>query len=76
MIESERIISIEGSDSEASVITEFQAPLFPQMQRYRYHLKASGNTWLICRVDRQCPACHGKGDEGCVACKGKLWIGA
>lgn len=76
MIETELIVSIERSDSEAAVITEYKVPFYTsgaQMHRRRYHLKAAGDSWLICHVEHQCPICHGQGDEGCNSCKGKHW---
>jgi hypothetical protein len=77
MIETERIISIEGSESEAAVITEYTASVVPpsaRINRRRYHLKAGGDRWLISDVDHQCTLCHGQGDETCFGCKGKHWL--
>ena len=75
MLKGERIISIQSSVAGASVVTELKAPPLPTVQRFRYHLKTSGNNWLIGGVERQCPVCNGEGDEGCVDCKGKHWMG-
>ena len=77
MLETERIISIEVSDSEAAVITEYKASVSApsaQINRRRYHLQAGGDRWLISHVDHQCPLCHGQGDESCFGCKGKHWL--
>lgn len=77
MIESELIVSIERSDSEAAVITEFKVPFYAsgaQMHRRRYHLKVADDSWLIYKVELQCLACHGQSDESCLFCKGKHWL--
>ena len=77
MIETERIISIEGSDSQAAVVTEYKASVSPpsaRINRRRYHLNAAGGSWLISHVETQCPHCHGQGDESCFGCKGKHWL--
>lgn len=77
MIETERIISIERSDTEAAVITEYKVSVSvpsAQINRRRYHLKAGGDGWLISDVDHQCPLCHGQGDGSCFSCKGKHWL--
>jgi hypothetical protein len=77
MIETELIVSVERSDSEAAVITEYKVPFYAsgvQVHRRRYHLKAAGDNWLIGLVEHECLACHGQGDEGCRNCKGKHWI--
>ena len=74
MIETERIISIDASDSEAAVITEFKASVSPpsaRINRRRYHLEARGDSWLISRVEAQCPHCHGQGDESLFWLQGK-----
>jgi len=76
MLQSEKISSVENSDSEVSVITVRTNSFYPadsQLHKYRYHLKASANTWLISHVEIECPACGGRGDESCVFCKGKHW---
>jgi hypothetical protein len=77
MIETEVIVSIEESDSEAAVVTEHEVPFYAsgvQTHRRRYHLKAAGDSWLISDVEMQCVYCHGEGDEGCMGCKGKHWL--
>jgi hypothetical protein len=77
MIETERIISIEGSDSQVAVITAYRASVSPpnsQVNRRRYHLQAGYGSWLIAHVDHWCPICHGQGDDRCLGCKGKRWL--
>ena len=77
MIETEAIVSIEGSDSEPIVITSSDRLLSSakfQAHRRRYHLKAAGDSWLIWLVQEECLMCHGKGDGSCLLCKGKHWI--
>lgn len=76
MIETEQIVSIKRTDSEAAVITEYKVPYYvsgARSFRHRYHLKVEGDNWLIWLVENECPACHGQGDESCVYCKGKHW---
>lgn len=46
----------------------------------RYHLRASGESWLIFCVEFRCPRCasldHGKGaDPSCRVCSGRGWVG-
>lgn len=77
MMNSERIVSADGSDLEARVITTYDAPFHTsgaKTHRLRYHLKAISGNWLIWLVESECPACNGQGDEGCIYCKGKHWI--
>ncbi len=77
MIESERIVGVENSGSEVAVITEYKASVSPpsaQINRRRYNLKTESDHFLICRVELQCPYCHGHGDNGCMGCKGKHWV--
>ena len=76
MIESELIVSLEKSDSEVAVITEYEVPFYAsgvRKHRRRYHLKAGDDSWLIRHVEHQCTVCNGQGDEGCTGCKGKHW---
>lgn len=77
MIESEKILNIESSGSEAAVITEYEIrsnARAVRIQRWRYHLKASGERWVIYNVEHRCIACRGEGDASCMQCKGKHWI--
>ena len=76
MIETEQILSIQGTDSEVAVITEYKVPYYisgARSYRHRYHLKLAGNNWLIWLVENECLACHGQGDESCIYCEGKHW---
>ena len=77
MIESERIVSVEDSDSKPKVVTEFTVSFSSnsaRTTRQRYHLKIEANRFLICAVETLCPYCHGHGDESCLVCKGKHWM--
>lgn len=79
MIESEVIVSIKRSVSEATVITAYKVPFYTsgeQSHRRRYHLNAAGDSWVIRIVEDECLACHGQGDENCIGCKGKHWLGS
>jgi hypothetical protein len=76
MIQSEEVVDLTQSDSEAVVITVYKNPFYKpsnQMKRKRYHLKPAGDSWLIQFVETECPFCHGVGDENCRFCKGKHW---
>jgi len=73
MIESEKIVSIDDSDAQPVVITEYACSVSP-LSRRRYSLRSESNSFLISSVEAECPLCHGHGDENCVACKGKKWI--
>src|SRR5476649_2042879 len=69
MIESERIVSTNGFDLDARVITAYDVPFYAsgaKTHRRRYHLKATGGNWLIWLVENECPACNGQGDESCI----------
>lgn len=75
MIESEDVVSKD--DTGSTIITEYQFPpcaVGSRTRRRRYHLKAVGDSWLICDVEDQCFVCRGQGDEGCIGCKGKHWL--
>src|SRR5947209_1741310 len=74
MIQSERILQTENSGSHLLVTTEYTASVSPpgaRTTRRRYHLRAHGDSFLVFSVERQCPYCHGEGDETCTGCKGK-----
>ena len=76
MFQSEEIVSVSGSGSEATVVTVYKNPFYKpasQMHRKRYHLKPAGESWSIQRVEAECPLCMGRGDESCPYCKGKHW---
>jgi hypothetical protein len=77
MIKTERVKSIEHSDLKAVVITEYKASVSPpgaKVNRRRYHLISECGSYLISRVEHQCPYCHGQGDAKCLGCKGNHWI--
>lgn len=77
MIESEKIVSIDESASEATVVTMHSVSFISsgnKTHRLRYHLKAVDDNWLIWLVENECPACNGQGDESCIYCKGKHWL--
>ena len=73
---SEEIVDIVESDLEATVISTYAKPGYPSDSRtfrYRYHLQKDSHAWLIAKVEIQCLACDGQGDESCPCCKGKHW---
>jgi hypothetical protein len=77
MMESEIILSIEGSASAPMVITEYTArvhPPFAPEHHWRYHLKANGDSFLIWRVEFECLLCRGRGGAECMSCQGKHWL--
>jgi len=77
MMETERIVSSDGSDMKATVITAYNVPFYasgPQTHRRRYHIKAVGDNWLVWLVENECLACRGEGDENCINCKGQHWL--
>jgi hypothetical protein len=65
---SETVLRVWYSDSTAYVITRNPRPL-PEL---RYHLKRSGENWLIRCVEMRCYACSG---PRCSSCHGKGWLG-
>jgi hypothetical protein len=68
---SEAIDSVDFSSAKALVITrlDFIVP------RFRYHLQKSNDSWLIFRVEGQCPYCQGQsGTYSCECCKGIGWM--
>ena len=69
--ESERIENIWESDSESRVITRDNPP-FP---RLCYHLKLTGERWLIQSVSLECVRCGGNpGNTSCLSCQGRGWL--
>ena len=70
---SERILSVSQSDGKTLVVTNGMSganwPL-------RYHLRSSGDSWRIHKVEWECLGCHAAGklrDEVCFLCEGKGW---
>ena len=77
--EGETISSMSQDGGETLVVTtgqQHKGITFP----FRYHLRPTGDTWLIHQVEVQCLACHGAaarhcGDQSgaCSFCGGKGW---
>ena len=76
MNKSEAVVLVEESESEARVITNhrFQFRAVATEFRLRYHLELRNNNWIIRRVESECPACRGAGDNSCIICGGKHWL--
>ena len=77
MNESERIVNVDDSGPQPTVITEYTASVSPpsaRINRRRYQLKTNADSFLICRVESECSLCRGRGDADCIGCKGKHWI--
>jgi hypothetical protein len=69
--EAECIENIWESDSESRVITRDNPP-FP---RLCYHLKMTGERWLIQSVSLECVRCGGNpGNTSCLSCQGRGWL--
>src|SRR5277367_5091485 len=51
--EPEKIVSVSRSNAGTEVMTTGS----PRNQRSRYHVKSSGETWLIQEVDTECLRC-------------------
>ena len=77
-MESEKIVTTDGRDSETRVITEQTVQHKGQIRRmrFRYHLQPLNDDWLIHTVQTGCLVCEGRGDKNCPYCKGRLWLGA
>jgi len=70
--ESEVIVAVSSSDSEATVITSGFSSF-----RLRYHLRPGGQSWLIHCVEFECSVCHGNSEiKHCFLCEGKGWLSA
>jgi hypothetical protein len=72
--EAERILTVEGTDSEAQATTTgyFGPPL-------RYGVSAASGAWQITRIEAKCPACHGTGKTkdgkgNCGHCQSTGWL--
>ena len=71
------ILNVDESEASAVVITAEVGFFGKSPDRYRYHLEASGESWLIRRHEKECIACKlmGKrGDVVCKYCKGTGWL--
>ena len=68
----ERIVGVSQTNDE-TLVTTTGLHTFP----LRYHLRATGDSWLIHQVQFQCPGCHGRGTAyhggDCLICGGKGW---
>lgn len=75
MMRAETVLSLSSTDGEAEVITSRVWPGVPgSLHKFRYHLLASGETWLIREVDLWCAVCHGEaGSSTCRFCQGTGW---
>jgi hypothetical protein len=75
MMQSEMILNISTSDTEAAVVTTRDFSAVPGgVHQLCYHLQASGDGWLIRDVDMWCPSCHGvPGNSSCRFCHGTGW---
>ena len=73
----EVIDDVAESAGSALVVTSIQSERFAGASiRARYHLAATGETWKITRIDRQCVYCRGTGQSGqapCQQCGGEGW---
>jgi hypothetical protein len=58
-----------GKQSSASTVVITRAHLKTADIRTRYHLAATGETWKIVRIDRECYICRGTGRSGDLACQ-------
>jgi hypothetical protein len=70
----ERILEVEDSGSVAKVITSGRLGGTPK--RYRYHLRRSATTWMICEWEWECVLCDGSGrlsGSACDMCHGTGW---
>ena len=67
--EAEKILSISPSDIGTTVATTGST-----IYRSRYHVKSSGERWLIHEIDIECAHCHVNGvSTECTACGGTGW---
>lgn len=77
-MESEKIVSIDEGESDSTVITE-QALCNSEStktMRFRYHLQAVKDGWVIREVLVGCVVCGGRGDTNCPYCQGNQWRNA
>ena len=75
-METEKIVSIEGGESDPRVITEQTVHHKGHIRRMRlrYHLQLLNDDWLIRDVQSACLVCEGRGDSNCPYCKGQQWL--
>src|SRR5882762_3756884 len=72
--ESETIINVSTTASEAEVITGVEDPK-GGIRRLRYRLRAANERWLINRLEIECPSCKGEtGNRSCEGCHGTGWL--
>jgi hypothetical protein len=70
----ETVVSVEGLDKVAEVITAGRPRAMPK--RYRYHLRASATSWQIHEMEWECFLCDGTGvrdNAKCHMCAGNGW---
>jgi hypothetical protein len=68
--EAERIVDVSPSEIEFGVVTIGGHP----NHRSRYHVKSSGESWLIREVDLECVHCVASGvSTKCAECGGSGW---
>jgi hypothetical protein len=71
--ESEVILEVVPSEFETHVVTETRRP--PLAGLHRYHLKPTGESWLIVSADEACSSCAcGLAKPRCPRCGGSGWI--
>ena len=63
--------TVRHSDSTASVVT--REHFATADLRTRYRLAASGESWKIIGIDRECFICRGASDSQCHKCAGEGW---
>jgi hypothetical protein len=70
---SEAIVSVSFTESGAQIITRQNGVNVGEL---RYHLRSSGEGWLIHHVDWECLVCRKRAaiDPNCVFCSGTGWI--
>jgi hypothetical protein len=75
-LQSQKVLSISSSDTNAEVVTRRELPGAPECTYdTRYRLQASSEGWRICGVDLQCCPCEGEpGKYNCPRCHGTGWM--
>ena len=72
----ETIAGVALVDAGAQVITREAHAISESFSnwRQRYHLRRAEKTWLIWKVDTECPICYQKGRSAdCILCGGTIW---